>query len=163
MSSVLSTYYKGWDSHNELLVRAISTLDTDRLSLRAAPQLWSVRTLANHIVGVRAWWFNGWMGEGGPELGRFLDFPDGEEAETRGAGEIVEALRSTWSSLATSLGAWTDADLATEFQRPVPNPEGNRPRRNRQYIVWHVAEHDLHHGGEISITLGMHGLPGLGV
>jgi hypothetical protein len=24
-----------------------------------------------------------------------------------------------------------------------------------------VAEHDLHHGGEISLTLGMHGLAGL--
>jgi uncharacterized damage-inducible protein DinB len=27
--------------------------------------------------------------------------------------------------------------------------------------VWHVAEHDLHHGGEISLTLGVHGLAGL--
>jgi uncharacterized damage-inducible protein DinB len=25
-------------------------------------------------------------------------------------------------------------------------------------VVWHVLEHDLHHGGEISLTLGMHGI-----
>jgi uncharacterized damage-inducible protein DinB len=29
------------------------------------------------------------------------------------------------------------------------------------YIIWHVAEHDAHHAGEISLILGMHGLPGL--
>ncbi len=163
MSAPLATYYKGWDNHNELLVRAVSSLDTGQLSWRAAPQLWSVRTLANHIVAVRAWWFHGWMGEGGPELGRFRDYDEGEESERREAAEIAAALRSSWSSLATCLSAWTDADLKAEFQRPVPNSQGQRPRRSRQYIVWHVAEHDLHHGGEISITLGMHGLPGLGV
>ena len=29
----------------------------------------------------------------------------------------------------------------------------------RQWVIWHLIEHDLHHGGEISLTLGMHGLP----
>jgi uncharacterized damage-inducible protein DinB len=28
----------------------------------------------------------------------------------------------------------------------------------RGWVVWHVMEHDLHHGGEVSLTLGMHGL-----
>ncbi len=163
MSTPLSTYYRGWDRHNELLERAVSVLGADQLSLRAAPGLWSVRTLASHIVGVRAWWFHAWMGEGGPQLGRFLDYGEGEESERREGPEIAAALRSTWASLAASLSAWTDADLGMEFQRPTPNAQGQRPRRTRQYIVWHVAEHDLHHGGEISITLGMHGLSGLGI
>jgi hypothetical protein len=25
-------------------------------------------------------------------------------------------------------------------------------------VVWHLIEHDLHHGGEVSLILGMHGL-----
>jgi len=25
-------------------------------------------------------------------------------------------------------------------------------------VVWHVLEHDLHHGGEISLMLGLHRL-----
>lgn len=29
----------------------------------------------------------------------------------------------------------------------------------RQWGIWHVAEHDMHHGGELFFTLGMHGLP----
>ncbi len=31
----------------------------------------------------------------------------------------------------------------------------------RGWIIWHVVEHDLHHGGELSYSLGALGLPGL--
>ena len=31
----------------------------------------------------------------------------------------------------------------------------------RQWVIWHLMEHDLHHGGEISITLTAHGVQGL--
>jgi len=163
MSAPLSKFYSGWEGYNELLMRTVSALDADQLSLRAGPQLWSVRTLANHIVAVRAWWFHGWMGEGGPELGGFLDYDEGDEAERRAGPEIAAALRSTFAGLEKCLSAWTETDLGAEFQRPAPNAQGQRPKRSRRYIVWHVVEHDLHHGGEISITLGMHGLSGLGI
>jgi hypothetical protein len=26
-------------------------------------------------------------------------------------------------------------------------------------VTWHVIEHDLHHGGELSFSLGAHNLP----
>ena len=31
-------------------------------------------------------------------------------------------------------------------------------RLSRAWILNHVMEHDLHHGGELALTLGMHGL-----
>jgi uncharacterized damage-inducible protein DinB len=161
MSAPLSAFYKGWDQNNEALEHAISGLDAEQLSLQAAPHLWSVRMLANHIVGVRAWWFHSWMGEGGQQLAQFVDYDEGDESEGRTAAEIVDALRSTWSNLAASLDAWTEDDLAMSFQRPAPNAAGDRPWRTRQYIIWHVAEHDVQHGGEISLTLGMHGHTGI--
>jgi uncharacterized damage-inducible protein DinB len=34
-----------------------------------------------------------------------------------------------------------------------------RPAVSLQWIIWHVLEHDIHHGSEISTTLGVHGLP----
>jgi hypothetical protein len=34
-----------------------------------------------------------------------------------------------------------------------------RPAYSRQSIIWGVLEHDIHHGSEISTTLGVHGLP----
>jgi uncharacterized damage-inducible protein DinB len=30
---------------------------------------------------------------------------------------------------------------------------------SRSWVIYHVMEHDLHHGGELSLTLGIHGLP----
>ncbi|MCG8348526.1 MAG: hypothetical protein MI924_12210 [Chloroflexales bacterium] len=29
---------------------------------------------------------------------------------------------------------------------------------SRQYLIWSSLKHDIHHGGELSLTLGMHGL-----
>ena len=26
---------------------------------------------------------------------------------------------------------------------------------SRQWVTWHVIEHDLHHGGELAVTLGL--------
>ena len=40
------------------------------------------------------------------------------------------------------------------------DPDGEvRPALSRQRIIWGVLEHDIHHGSEISTTLGVHGLP----
>ena len=40
-----------------------------------------------------------------------------------------------------------------------PDEEDGKPIEvSRAWVVWHVLEHDLHHGGEISLTLGMHGI-----
>ncbi len=163
MSAPIATFYNGWDRHNDLLARALEGLDAQQLSLQAAPHLWSVRTLASHIVAVRARWFHSWMGEGGSQLAEFVDFDAGAASEKHEAAAIARALRSTWSSLASSLSTWTEDDLAVRFQRPRPNAAGERPSHTRQAIIWHVAEHDVHHGGEISLTLGMHGLTGLGL
>jgi uncharacterized damage-inducible protein DinB len=161
MSAPISNYYRGWGEYNDLLERALTGLDAEQLSLRAAPDLWTVRRIANHVVAARAWWFHSWMGEGGPALAELVDFDDEEGADERDGSAVIEALRRSWSCLATSLDRWTEHDLAAKYQRPVPNAAGERPSYSRQEIVWHVVEHDLHHGGEISLTLGMHGLAGL--
>jgi uncharacterized damage-inducible protein DinB len=161
MSVPLITFFEGWGRYNELLEHAVSPLNADQLSLRAADGLWSVRTLASHIVSVRSWWFNAWMGEGGEDLAGFAEYDEGDESARRDAPAIVEALHRSWSAVEASLRGWTEDDLAKEFQRPALNAQHGRPWRSRQYIVWHVAEHDVFHGGEISLILGMHGLAGI--
>jgi uncharacterized damage-inducible protein DinB len=161
VSGSLGTLYRGWGDHNALLVGALTGLDADQLSLRPAEGLWSVRMLASHIIANRAWWFFAWMGEGADALPRFVDFDEGPEAETHTSEEIVSGLEASWTSVHASLERWSDRDLDERFQRPTPNLEDERPWRTRGYIVWHVAEHDVHHSGEISLILGMHGLGGL--
>ena len=154
-------FFSGWENHNALLVRALSPLQEDQLSWTPAPNLWSVQRLANHIVAARAWWFAGWMGEDTENLTPLIDFDDQPDADAHEASTICDALDLSWASIQSSLSRWTEAELERQFQRPKPNQKGERPWRTRRYIVWHVAEHDLHHGGEISLILGMHGGQGL--
>jgi uncharacterized damage-inducible protein DinB len=161
MPANLLDFFSGWENYNDLLIDALTPLDEEQLSWSPSPTMWPVRRLANHIVAARAWWFGGWMGEDAETLTPLIDYDDEPDADARDAATVCEALRVSWASLATSLRNWTEDDLEEEFQRPRPNQRGERPSRSRRYIVWHVAEHDLHHGGEISLILGMHGGQGL--
>jgi uncharacterized damage-inducible protein DinB len=161
MQSATALIEGGWEAYHRLLVAAIAPLDATQLDLQPAPHLWSVRTTANHIVAVRAWWFHSWMQEGGPELARYVDFDEEEGSARRSAADILEGLEATWALLDSALRRWSATDLDQKFQRPAPNPAGEW--ESRRWITWHVAEHDVHHGGEISITLGMHGLPAINV
>jgi uncharacterized damage-inducible protein DinB len=153
--------FSEWGHHNALLVDALAPLGEEQLSQQPAPNMWPVRRLANHIVAARAWWFGGWMGEEAETLVPLIDYDDEAGADARDAATVVDALNRSWASVELCLRKWTESDLDQRFQRPRPNQHGERPWRARRYIVWHVAEHDLHHGGEISLILGMHGGSGL--
>lgn len=157
----LAELYRGWDVYQGRLAKAIAPLDGPQLDLKAAPHLWSLRMLGLHVIAARSWWFHAWMGEGGSQFDELLGWDEDEASGERPAAEIVRGLELTWSLIESGLERWSFADLDKEFQRPIPNAEGERPRQSRQWIIWHVAEHDMHHGGEISFSLGMHNLAGL--
>ena len=151
----------GWHDHNALMTRTLAPLGDEELGWSAGEGLWTIRVLACHIVAARAWWFHGWMGEGGEDLKRLINLDDEQmDNPTIGAAAISAALDTSWDAIRGCLERWTDEDLEAKFQRPSPNAKGERPWRDRRFIIWHVAEHDVHHGGEISLTLGMHGRPG---
>ena len=46
-----------------------------------------------------------------------------------------------------------------DWAHTYQNDPGDDPAVfTRQWVVWHLIEHDLHHGGEVSLMLGMQGL-----
>jgi uncharacterized damage-inducible protein DinB len=150
----LTTFYTGWETYQAHLVKAIAPLAADHLSLSAAPHLRSIGVLAAHIIAARVWWFHFVLGEGDPELAPLVKWDD-DDMPARTAGELVHGLESTWRVIENDLARWTAADLPQLFQHPR---QGQQRTYTRQWIVWHVLEHDLHHGGELSFALGMHGL-----
>lgn len=160
-AGILAEFYRGWEIYQGRLVKAIAPLDAAQLGLRAAPHLWSVRMLACHIVATRSGWFHWWMGEGDSDFADLGEWDEDGAPADRPAKEIVRGLEETWEVMKSRLVRWTPDDLAKEFVRPKPNKAGERPARTRQWIVWHLLEHDLHHGGELSYSLGMHGVAGL--
>jgi len=72
------------------------------------------------------------------------------------AAEMVQGLDCTWQFMADCLARWSPDDMRYTFP---DDWDGKQVDVSRAWVVWHVMEHDLHHGGELSLTLGIHGLP----
>lgn len=154
-ADTLAKFYEGWETYQGHLVKAVAPLTAEQLALRAAPNLRSIGTLTAHIIAARVWWYHNVMGEGSVELGSMVTWDDIDPI-AQSAAELVRGLEVSWRLGADCLARWTLADFDQTFTRRRSTGEENTFAR--QWIVWHVIEHDLHHGGELCFSLGMHGL-----
>jgi uncharacterized damage-inducible protein DinB len=152
----LSTFYSSWKAYQEHIKTSLAPLTAEQLTLRAAPDLRSIGENAAHIIGCRAGWFIKFLGEEASAEVQAAEQWDVPGAPARTAAELVQALDWTWQLMADSLARWTPADM----QKTFPDEwDGKKVELSRAWVLWHVLEHDLHHGGELSFTLGMHGIP----
>ncbi|HXY73051.1 MAG TPA: DinB family protein [Actinomycetota bacterium] len=165
-------FYDGWEDHQRHLLDALRDLTPEQMGLRAAPDQWSVWQLAGHTAGARVYWFHDVLGEGDPAIRDMFRVTsttvpglpvedagwEDDENHPRTAAEIVEGLERSWTMIDECLRRWTPDDLAAETSRP-----GRSRTFTRQWVIWHLIEHDVHHGGAISLILGSNGLQGLDV
>ena len=152
--SSLTAIYQGWQAYQTLLIAALRPLSSEQLTLRLVPTLRSIGENTAHIIGARAGWFYNLMGEGG-EAFADMDTWDRSDAPSRSAAELVSGLEATWQGMHQAIARWSPAD----WQHTYPGKHPGDPAiLTRQWVIWHLIEHDLHHGGEISLTLGAHGL-----
>ncbi len=154
----LMTFYKGWATYQRMLNSVVAPLAQDQLDLAMGPGKWSVGRTVQHIVANRVWWFQLWMGEGEPELASYLRWDPSGSAEppSIGAAELVDGLAATWAMIESSLARWTATDLEENFAAPsVLSLEEQEifGDATRGWMIWHVLEHEIHHGGEISLVL----------
>jgi uncharacterized damage-inducible protein DinB len=147
------TFYAGWEGYQRLLVGAIAPLAHPQLQGTIAPALRSIGMLATHMVRTRAAWLHLVLGEGGSEVAAIADWDDNAD-EAPPVAELVRGLEVTFAAWKACLQRWTPGDLDTVFH---DGPD----EMSRGWIIWHVIEHDLHHGGELSYSLGALGLAGL--
>ena len=172
-AATLEPFVEGWAGYQRLLLGSLEPLDAEQLSSRTAPFQWAVWQLAAHMAGSRAYWFHDVLGEGEDavrdmfrvESSTVPDLPledagwEDDERRPRTAAELTEAFERTWAMIAECLRRWTGDDLAVEFSRT--RRSGEVQTLTRAWVVWHLIEHDLHHGGEISQILGTNGIPAL--
>jgi uncharacterized damage-inducible protein DinB len=185
----LLPFYAGWGVYNQRLVAAIAPLSGEQLALRTTPQHWSIGMYVTHIVANRAWWFHARMGEGGDDLTPLelwaLGVCEADVDPLHPAAELVAGLEKTWQMIEQALARLTPADLFEDIPpldqaervrhaqqvEPALQPFAQmwvaaaaqsgavRPAMSRQQVIWGVLEHDIHHGSEVSTTLGVYGLP----
>ena len=156
----LTTFYTSWKEYQDHIKGALAPLTTEQLELRAAPHLRSIGENALHIIGCRAYWFTDFLGEDCNEEMKVytgwnkLALELGAPIPT--AAELAQGLDRTWQFMEDCLARWSSDDMHQTFP---DDWDGKQVDVSRAWVVWHVMEHDLHHGGELSLTLGLHGLP----
>ena len=158
----VAPYYEGWRVTNDRLIQTIGALSAEQLALAAAPYLWPIWATTAHLAGARVYWLCTVFKEPGADQTPFADpAADGWEddlSHPRRTDELVGALESSWRIVERVLDLWTPEMLQDEFYR---ERDGKVQIHTRQSVLMRLLTHDAEHCGEVSLTLGMNGLPGL--
>jgi uncharacterized damage-inducible protein DinB len=157
-------FYDGWRLANDRLSEMIGSLTREQLALRPAPNLWPIWATTAHVAGVRVYWLCTILKEPGAERTPF-DNPTGEGWEDdlthpRDSSELTSALASTWQIVQRCLERWTPEMLQEGFRR---ERDGQIQIHSRQSVLMRMITHDGYHCGEISQTLGIHGMKELDI
>ena len=149
--------YENWRIYHEKLRTCVAPLAAAQLALQPAPHMWPVGQLVQHIISVRAGWFSGTLQDADEAMLAYMEWGQRDSPE-RSAEDLARGLDETWTFIEARLQRWTASDCAMTF--PDEN-DGEVWQVSRSWVISHVLEHDLHHGGEVSLILGMHGLPAI--
>jgi uncharacterized damage-inducible protein DinB len=157
----LGAIFDGWVGYHRSLVAAIGPRTAAELAFRPAPHLRSAGQIAAHIVAGRVGWFSQIDAPGSAELAAEAAALPSEDAIAGDAGMLVRWLEASWQVVGGALARWTVADLDRTYLKPY---QGATYRVSYQWTLWRVMAHDIHHGGELAVELGIQGiaLPELG-
>lgn len=153
-SNLIDAIVEGLKDYHSQLVLIVGSLTPEQCTIRVAPNLRSVGEIVAHIIAARAGWFYDVLHEGSDEIGAMGHW-DEEDQPDRTPAEFVSALQGTWKMIEDALTRWTPQYLAVQIVLPWIGP---KYPITRPWVIWHLIEHDLHHGGELAHTLGMQGL-----
>jgi uncharacterized damage-inducible protein DinB len=158
---VIRKFYEGWQTYNDRIVEVVAGLSDEQLLIRPAPERWPMWATIAHTAGVRVYWLCTILGECSAANTPFREMDKGigwedDESTPRVASELVMALASTWRLVAGCLDRWTPAMLSEAFPR---GSGGAQTMHTRQSVLLRLLSHDAYHAGELSQTLGIHGLP----
>ncbi|HRQ39590.1 MAG TPA: DinB family protein [Chloroflexota bacterium] len=153
--TTLDVIYENWRQYNAKLRTAIAPLTDEQLKLQPAARMWPLGQIVQHIISVRAGWFSGTLQDNDDVMDAYMMWGQ-QDSPPRSAAELARGLDETWAFIESRLQRWTPAECALTFPDEW---EGQTYEVSRSWVIYHVLEHDLHHGGEVSLLLGMNGLP----
>ena len=154
-------FYDRWPQYNRRLTEIVGAMSDGQLAIRPAPDRWPIWATVGHTAGARVYWLCTVLGEPGAETTPFSDPLSDEGWEDdldhpRSADELVRALDTTWAIIDRCLDRWTPAMLEETIERFYGD---ERQVHSRASIVQRLLTHEAYHCGELSQTLGIHGLP----
>lgn len=150
----LSVVYDGWDGYQRSLALAIEPLNEEQLAFRGSANMRSVGEIAFHLSWGRMEWFQRMgVAEAADLLSNMEPIQDSPSSLT--GAELAGWLDKSWAVIATVLDSWTTEDLAATFEQPY---QGKLYAVSRQWVIWRILTHDVHHGGQLSELLAMQGI-----
>jgi uncharacterized damage-inducible protein DinB len=162
----LFSVFEGWDGYRQSIIKAVAPLSAEQLNWRPSSHLRSVGELVRHIALGSIHWFL-WMDAPGSrylaaQIDAWTEDPHGNRYVTEEtlaianqATELTKWLAASWQMINQTLQTWTVGDLKTTYQHTW---RGSTYAISRQWTIWRIMAHDLHHGGELVLMLGMQGL-----
>jgi uncharacterized damage-inducible protein DinB len=154
-------FYDRWPQYNRRMIEIVAEMTDDQLAIRPSPNHWPLWATIGHAASVRMYWLCGVAGEPGADATPWPDplMGDGWEDDLdhpRSSDELSTALGSTFAVVDRVLDTWTPEMLGEEFERTFRD---ERQMHSRSSILQRLLTHDAYHCGELSQTLGIHGLP----
>ena len=153
-------FYDRWPQYNRRLTEIVGAMTDEQLAIRPAPERDPIWATVGHTAAARTYWLCGVLGEPGAET---TPWPDstGEGWEDhldqpRNAAALVWALDSTWAVVDGCLDRWTPELLGETIERRFADKV---QVHSRSSILQRLLTHEAYHCGELSQTLGIHGLP----
>jgi hypothetical protein len=140
--------FESWQDYQEALKRAIAPLTEEQLQRQLIPGLRTPGEIAEHIVFGRALHLHRTLGERAAELTPLLRWEDADDPPHTSA-EILHGLELTWQFVSACLMGGSPTDAISEEEVPI------------MQTIWGLLDHDLPHAGELSLLLGVDGIPGV--
>ena len=153
-------FYDRWPQYNRRLTEIVGAMTEEQLAIRPSPERDPVWATVGHTAAARTYWLCTILGEPGAETTPWPD-RDSEGWEDdldhpRSAAELVLALDTTWAIVDDCLDRWTPEMLDETVERRYG---AQRQVHSRASILQRLITHEAYHCGELSQTLGIHGLP----
>ncbi|MDQ3126942.1 MAG: DinB family protein [Chloroflexota bacterium] len=152
--------YDRWPQYNRRLTEVIAGMTDEQLAIRSSPERDPIWAVVGHTAAARTYWLCGIVGEPGADTTPWPD-SDGvgwedDLSHPRTAAELVMGLDTTWAVVDGVLDRWTPEMLDEVIDRRYAD---RTSAHSRASILQRLLTHEAYHCGELSQTLGIHGLP----
>jgi hypothetical protein len=152
--------YSMWPQYNRRVRDVIAGLTDEQLAIQPGPDLLPIWAAVGHTAAMRVYWLCEVVGEPGAEATPFwdgsgaIDWADDID-HPRSADELAAAWDSTFAIVEGCLDNWTFDQLTDEVERPFADTVQVHTRGS---ILQRMLTHEAWHAGELSQTLGLHGI-----
>lgn len=152
--------YSKWPDYNRRLVAVVAALSAEQLAIQPSPERWPIWATVGHAACQRVFWLCDFAGEPGAESTPFTDAghncPGDDDLEhVLSAGQLAEALDSSFRIVEHCLDRWTMESLAEQLRREDWDETWVHSRGS---VIQRVFAHDIYHIAEVNETLGRAGL-----